>query len=55
MNIWRFPQMGVDLYRWMVWTMEHPNQKWMITRGTPISGNIRMASVCFIFWIKLVE
>ena len=25
-----------------VYFMEHPNIKWMITRGTPISGNLHV-------------
>ena len=25
---------------WMVYFREHPIQKWMITRGIPISGNL---------------
>ena len=36
---WGFPQMGVPT-SWMVYFMENPNRKWMMTRGTPISGNL---------------
>ena len=27
---------------WMVYFMENPNLKWMMTRGTPISGNLQL-------------
>ena len=30
--------MGVPLYRWLVYVMENPNLKWMMTGGAPISG-----------------
>ena len=30
--------MGVLQARWLVYFMENPNPKWMITRGTPIYG-----------------
>ena len=27
---------------WLVYFMENPNRKWMMNRGTPISGNLQM-------------
>ena len=34
--------MGVPQNGWFI--VENPNLKWMITRGTPISGNLHMKS-----------
>ena len=28
--------------KWLVYSMENPNLKWNLTRGTPISGNHHM-------------
>ena len=28
--------------KWMVPLMENPNQKWMMTGGTPVLGNLHM-------------
>ena len=36
--------MGDPQARWMVYFMEKPNLKWMITGGSPISGNPHIAS-----------
>ena len=33
------PDMGVPHFCWMVFVRENPNLKWMMTGGTPISGN----------------
>jgi len=41
-DIWGFPKMGIPQNGWFV--MENPNLKWMITRGAPITGNLRIIS-----------
>ena len=41
-GIWGFPWPSRYPHSWMVCFMENSNQKWMITRGTPISGNLHM-------------
>ena len=40
-RIWGVSINGVP-QKWMVYFMENPTGKWMITRGTPISGNPHM-------------
>ena len=39
---------GFHKYRypnsWMVYFMENPNLKWMMTGGTPILGNLQMVN-----------
>ena len=37
--IWRVPKSRGSTPKWMVYFMENPNLKWMITGGTPILGN----------------
>ena len=37
--------MGVPLYRWMVYFMENPRIKWMITGGSPTSGNLHILPI----------
>ena len=32
-----FHKLVVPLYRWMVYFMKNPNQKWMMTGGTPMT------------------
>ena len=34
--------MGVPKNGWMVFVMENPIQKWMMTEGTPILGKLQM-------------
>ena len=43
--IWGFPESWGYPQKWMVYFMENPFYKWMITRGTPISGHIEKSSV----------
>ena len=33
--------MGIPQARWLVYFTENPIYKWMITGGTPISGNLK--------------
>ena len=33
---------NVDTPKWIVYFMDNAIWKWMITRGTPISGNLHM-------------
>ena len=40
-RIWRYPN------SWMVYFMENPKQEWMMTGGTPISGNLHMGLTWF--------
>ena len=35
---WGYPQF------WMVYFMENPNLKWMMTGGTPILGNLHISA-----------
>ena len=50
--------MGVPLYRWMVYFMEHPKQKWMRTGGShsdiPRSNSHQMLNQCPVStkWLK---
>ena len=34
--------MGGYPHSWMVYFMENPNLKWMMTGGSPIAGNLHM-------------
>jgi hypothetical protein len=43
------PQMGVPENGWFI--MGHPNLKWMITEGTPISGNLHIYFIIFYFML----
>ena len=38
--------MGVYPHSWMVYVMENPNPKWMMTGGTPVYGNPHI--ICWI-------
>ena len=40
--IWRLPEMGVPQNGWFM--MEKQKSKWMMTRGTPILGNLHLYS-----------
>ena len=31
--------------KWMVYFMENPKIKWMMTRGTPMSGNVHIVTL----------
>ena len=33
---------------WMVFVRENPNEKWMMTGGTPISGNLHIVVKTFL-------
>ena len=41
-NGWLMMENG-DAPKWLVYKMENPNPKWMMTGGTPVSGNLHMA------------
>ena len=39
---------------WLVYLMENPHLEWMMTRGTPISGNLHVFSffaIGFFIWM----
>ena len=43
-NIWRFSINRDNNHSWMVHFMDNPSYKWMMTGGTPISGNLHITT-----------
>ena len=44
-EIWGFPARHGGTPKYMVYFMENPSWKWMMTRGTPIFGNPHIVSL----------
>ena len=39
---------GTPIDRWLVYVVETPNLKWMMTGGSPVSGNPHMLHAWYI-------
>ena len=54
-----YPKMGASIHgvpmgilKWMVYFMDNPINKWMMTGGTSISGNLHMLLLFIVPWIS---